>query len=154
MVDGAIGPRVRELASGVRIGKFVSVGAVGAVFDNTVLTVIQLGTSLPTIVAKVAGIETAILVMFVVNDRWTFRDEGDVGRGPLLERLLRSHLVRAGGVSLQLIVFAALYYGLDVSVPVFDVDVWFLVASVVAIGLAMTVNYCFESLFTWRVHRE
>jgi putative flippase GtrA len=154
MSDRALPSRLRELASAVRFGKFVSVGAVGAVFDNTVLTILELGTGLPTIVAKVAGIETAILVMFLVNDNWTFRGEGDRGREPFLRRLLRSHLVRAGGSSLQLVVFTALYYGLDVRVPLFDVDVWFLVASVTAIGVAMIVNYCFESLFTWRVHRD
>lgn len=155
MSDRSLAARLEALASGVRIGKFVSVGVIGAVFDNTVLTLLQLGTELPTIVGKIAGVETAIVVMFLVNERWTFEGEGDPGRGPFLRRLLRSHVVRAGGTSLQLLLFTALYYGLreDVSVHLAGVDVWFLVASVTAIGLAMTVNYCFESLFTWKVHR-
>jgi putative flippase GtrA len=146
--------RLQALVSGVRFGKFVSVGVVGATFDNTVLTLLQLGTGLPTIVAKAAGAETAILVMFLVNEHWTFREEGDEDRRSFVGRLLRSHLVRAGGTSVQLVLFAGLYYGLPFEVVVAGVDFWFLVASVVAIGLAMTVNYVFESLFTWKVHRE
>jgi putative flippase GtrA len=146
--------RVQSLLSGVRFGKFVSVGAVGAAFDNTVLTLLELATGLPTILAKAAGAETAILVMFLVNEHWTFRGEGDRDRRSFAGRLVRSHLVRAGGTSVQLLLFAGLYYGLPFEVEVGGVDFWFLVASVVAIGLAMGVNYVFESLFTWQVHRD
>lgn len=150
----AIPDSLENLASGIRFGQFASVGVVGAVFDNTVLTILNLGTNLPTIAAKAAGIETAIVVMFLVNEHWTFSDEGAKGRRPFFRRMLRSHLVRMGGVSVQLVLFTLLYYGVDVSVPVAGIDFWFLVASLVAIGIAMFVNYLFESLFTWRVHEN
>ena len=141
------------LASGVRLGQFASVGVVGAVFDNLVLTVLQLGTGLPTIVSKAAGIETAILVMFLVNERWTFADEGKPGRRNFLRRLGRSHVVRAGGVTVQLVVFSLLYYGLDVQIVIAGENFWFLGASIISIAVAMIVNYCFECLFTWRIHQ-
>lgn len=144
---------IDALASGVRLGQFASVGVIGAIFDNLVLTILALGTNLPTIVSKAAGIETAILVMFLVNDRWTFADEGDPGQWSLLGRLGKSHLVRAGGVTVQLVVFSLLYYGLDVRIEFAGENFWFLAASIVAIGVAMVVNYCFECLFTWRIHR-
>ena len=144
---------VGPLASGVRLGQFASVGVVGAVFDNLVLTILQLGTGLPTIVSKAVGIETAILVMFLVNERWTFAGEGKPGRRNLLRRLGRSHVVRAGGVTVQLVVFSLLYYGLDVRIEFAGENFWFLAASIIAIGVSMIVNYCFECLFTWRVHQ-
>jgi len=102
--------------------------------------------------SKAAGVETAILVMFLVNERWTFAGAGEAGRGPLFKRLVKSHLVRSGGVAIQLTVYWFLTQELTVELPVFGVDLWFLAASPIAIAIAMTVNYVFESLFTWRVH--
>ena len=153
MSDRSLPASLDALVSGVRLGKFVSVGAVGAVFDTAVLTGLRLGLGAPKLVAKAAGIETAIVVMFLVNEHWTFRGEGASGRGPFLRRLLRSHVVRAGGSTVQFLIYAGLVTWLDPGIRVLDVDVWFLLASFVSIGLAMSVNYVFESLFTWQVHR-
>ena len=144
--------RVGSLLSGVRFGKFVSVGAVGAVSDNAVLAALKLGAGVPELWAKAAGIETAIVVMFLVNEHWTFAGEGRAGRGPFLRRLVRSHLVRTGGVTVQLVVYWFLTQRLPVELVVRGTDLWFLAASPIAIGIAMFVNYVFESLFTWRVH--
>jgi len=144
---------VGQLASGVRFGKFASVGAVGAVFDHLVLVALRLGAGLPEMYAKAAGIEAAILVMFVANERWTFAEEGASGRGPVLRRLGRSHVVRSGGVAVQLVVYWVLTQQLAVTLVAFGTDWWFLAASPVAIGVGMLVNYVAESLFTWRVHR-
>jgi len=154
MSDRGLPASLEALLSGVRFGKFVSVGAVGAVFDTLVLTGLRLGLGVPELVAKAAGIETAILVMFLVNERWTFGGEGAAGRGPFLRRLLRSHAVRAGGSGVQFVIFTVFVRVVDLEVWLLDVDVWFLLASFLAIGLAMGVNYTFESLFTWRVHRD
>jgi len=33
-------------------------------------------------------------------------------------------------------------------------DLWFIAASPIAIAAAMSVNYVFESIFTWQVHRD
>jgi putative flippase GtrA len=154
MSDGRLPPALAALVSGVRFGKFVSVGAVGAAFDTAVLTGLRLGLGAPELVAKAAGIETAIVVMFLVNEHWTFSDEGERGQEAFVRRLLRSHLVRAGGSSVQFAIYTLLVVWVDLQVRLLDVDVWFLLASFLAIGLAMGVNYVFESLFTWRVHRE
>ncbi|MEF8774545.1 MAG: GtrA family protein [Halobacteriales archaeon] len=143
---------VSSLLSGVRFGQFVSVGAVGALFDNAVLVSLHLGVGVPEFPAKAVGAETAILVMFLVNEHWTFADEGTSGRGAFLRRLLRSHLVRAGGTTVQLSVYWVLTQVLVFELVAFGTDWWFLLASPIAIGIAMFVNYAFESLFTWRVH--
>ncbi len=163
--------RLAALASGVRFGRFVSVGVVGAVVDTVVLLTLAEGLGVLPELATLVGIETAILVMFAVNERWTFAGEGDPGRGPLLGRLKRSHLVRVAGSLTQFAVFVLVYRVLFVAVTLGDLplwtaavdavglgpgslaglDVWLVVAKGTGIGVGMVVNYVFESLFTWRV---
>jgi putative flippase GtrA len=146
--------RAESLLSGVRFGKFLSVGVVGAISDNTVLAVLGLGFGVPELLAKAAGIETAILVMFLVNEHWTFAGQGQSGLVPFGRRLAKSHLVRAGGSSVQFAIYWGLTQRLDVTIVVYETDLWFLLASPIAIGFAMVINYVFESLFTWQVHRD
>jgi len=144
--------RVDSLLSGARFGQFVSVGVVGALSDNTVLTVLHLALGVPELWAKAAGVETAIVVMFLVNEHWTFAGQGAAGRRPFLKRLGKSHLVRSGGVAVQLSVYWVLVSYLDITLEIMGTDLWFLAASPIAIAVAMSVNYVFESLFTWQVH--
>jgi putative flippase GtrA len=147
-------PRLEALRSRVRFGQFVSVGAVGAVADlTTLLLLTELGGVEPAI-ANVLSIETAILVMFAVNERWTFAGVGAPGRGPLGRRLARSHLVRATGSTIQYLLFVGVYYTIAVDLAVAGVDGWLVLVKGGAIAAAMVVNYVFESLFTWRVHRD
>ncbi len=146
--------RVESLLSGARFGQFVSVGVVGAISDNIVLTLLHLGAGVPNLWAKAAGVETAIVVMFLVNEHWTFAGEGATGRVPFAKRMVKSHAVRSGGVAVQLSVYWVLVSYLDVTLKIFGTDLWFLAASPIAIAVAMSVNYVFESLFTWQVHLE
>lgn len=144
--------RVDALLSGARFGQFVSVGVVGAISDNTVLATLTLLAGVPELWAKAAGVETAIVVMFLVNEHWTFAGQGASGRIPFVKRLGKSHLVRSGGVTVQLVVYWALVTLVDFELVAFGTDLWFLVASPIAIAVAMMVNYVLESLFTWEVH--
>jgi putative flippase GtrA len=142
--------RVEALLSGVRFGKFVSVGAVGAAFDLTVSTLLILQFGVVGEVAKVAGAEVAIVVMFFINEHWTFAEEATGGALPTLRRLLKSNLVRSGGVAVQFLVVRSLG-GLDVTLTAFGVDLWQLVPLPIAIVVSMLLNYVLESLVTWRV---
>jgi putative flippase GtrA len=146
--------RVASLLSGARFGQFVSVGVVGALSDNVVLATLTLAAGVPELWAKAAGIETAIVVMFLVNEHWTFAGQGAAGRVPFAKRLVKSHLVRSGGVAVQLSVYWVLVSHLDITLDIMGADLWFLAASPIAIAVAMSVNYVFESLFTWQVHVE
>ncbi|MCG1004157.1 MULTISPECIES: GtrA family protein [Halobacterium] len=153
-VREALPDRLAALVSTVRFGQFVSVGAVGAVFDITTLVVLTELFGVAAAVANVVSIETAILVMFAVNERWTFADHGDTDARSVGRRLIRSHLVRAGGSTLQYVLFVAVFYNVAVDLSVAGVDLWLVVVKGGAIGVAMLVNYVFESLFTWRVHAD
>ncbi len=145
--------RLESLSSSVRFGKFVSVGATGAVVDTTVLVVLTEALGVLPEVATIIGIETAILVMFAINEHWTFADEGAPGRRSLLGRLVRSHGVRAAGSVTQFLIFVAVFRGVDVVLMSWGIDLWLIVAKGAGIAIGMLVNYVFESLFTWRVHR-
>jgi putative flippase GtrA len=151
------GPTERRLAalrSRVRFGQFVSVGIVGAVCDTTVLVVLTEFLGVLPELATLVGIETAILVMFVINENWTFADEGGADRRSLLGRVVRSHTVRAAGSLTQFLVFVAVFRGVSVSLGLAGIDAWLVVAKGTGIGVGMLVNYVAESLFTWRVATE
>jgi putative flippase GtrA len=154
-MSSRFGPHIEELLSGIRFGKFASVGAVGAVFDTTTFVVLDQFLGVPTGVANAIGIEVAILVMFTVNDNWTFASEGNSDGRSLGGRLLRSHLVRAGGSTLQwtILYLVLVVYAIGFDVSLAGVGLWPIVVKGGAIGIAMFVNYVFESLFTWRVHQ-
>lgn len=154
LLHGLVPDRFESLVSGVRFGQFLSVGVVGAISDNSVLAVLGLLFAVPDLWAKAAGVETAILVMFLVNEHWTFSGDGEAGLRPFLKRLVKSHLVRTGGVTIQLVVYWVLTQQLTVELVVAERDLWFIAASPIAIAAAMVVNYVFESLFTWQVHHD
>lgn len=170
MTDGRRFGRPRALLSKVRFGKFVSVGAFGAVVDTTVLVALTAGAGVLPELATVIGIETAILVMFLINERWTFADERTPGPRSVLGRLKRSHVVRIGGSLTQFLVFVIIYRGLTVPLVLGNIglwaavssavglpqsmasfDLWLVVAKATGIGVGVIVNYAAESLFTWRV---
>ena len=144
---------VEALASGVRFGKFVSVGAVGAVFDVTTTTALIVGVGVLGEYAKLVGAEVAIIVMFVINERWTFSELGAPGAVPMLTRFLRSNLGRSGGLAVQFLIVRG-FRQLGLSVVVFGIDLWQLIPIPIAIGASVLLNYVAESLLTWRVTRS
>ncbi|WP_101296298.1 GtrA family protein [Halegenticoccus soli] len=142
--------RLGELASGMRIGRFVSVGAVGAVVDTATVVALTAGLGVYRGSAKLAGAELAIVLMFLLNENWTFADEADGGRRSVLWRFAKSNAVRAGGVLVATVVFVHVS-GLDVRLPVGGEELWLVVANGVGIASGTLVNYVAESLFTWRI---
>ena len=142
--------RLSALLSFVRFGQFLSVGVVGAVLDTAVTLSLSNLLGVNPDLAKFVGAEAAIVLMFLVNDRWTFAEEGAAGLTARLRRLLTSNVVRAGGLSVQLVTYHFVRQ-LAISIPVFGFDLYSVVAIGIAIGAGFVVNYVAESLFTWRV---
>lgn len=132
-----------ELARGDRAGQFLAVGLLGAGVDMGVLAAVLAVTGLEAELAKVVSAEASIVVMFVCNERWTFRQAGVDTPGGLLRRLAKSNVVRAGGFLVALVVLSALTRGFGVN-P--------LLANAVGIGAGFAVNYVFETLVTWQAH--
>jgi putative flippase GtrA len=154
MTDRQLRDLAADLASWVRFGKFASVGVVGAACDTTTLLILVEVFGVLEEAATLVGIEVAIVVMFLINEHWTFSAENDGGLRAKGRRLGRSHLVRAGGSFVQFLTFVFIYRVLFVSMTFAGVELWLLVAKLSGIGLGMVVNYTFESLFTWRIQRS
>lgn len=142
---------LEALAHRVRIGQFVSVGAVGAGIETVVVAALTAGVGLGPLAAKAVGAELSISTMFVVNDRWTFAAAREPGLGRTGRRWLKSHLVRAVGLGVAFLTLFVLTSRLSVSIPVAGADLWPTIANVVGIGAGLGINYVAESLFTWRV---
>jgi putative flippase GtrA len=141
---------ISKLAHGGRIRRFVSIGAVGFCFDVATATALSELGVFPELAAFI-GIEVAVIVMFFLNDNITFATEGLSGVTPTLRRLLKSNLVRVGGIAVQLLVFSGFYRGVDVTFIVASIDIWFIISRATGISVGMVVNYITESLFTWRI---
>jgi putative flippase GtrA len=151
----ALQDRIRALATAERVGQFVSVGVAGATLETVIVALLTSGvlaTTAPPLAAKAVGAEASITLMFLLNDRWTFADEGEGGVVSLLRRYGKSHLVRLGGLSVAFVTLYVLTSLTDVRLPVAGADLWPTVANGIAIGVGMTLNYVAESLLTWRVH--
>ncbi|WP_248908564.1 GtrA family protein [Halocatena marina] len=144
-----ISERIRARLVSIRFGQFASVGVVGAICDNLVLA-LGLSFEMTPELAKIAGAETAIIVMFWINEHWTFGEEGKEGIRPLIRRLLTSNVVRLGGVLVATVIFSVVYRQIDVRISLVDWDVWFLVANGCGIIAGLVVNYILESTVTWR----
>jgi putative flippase GtrA len=135
---------IQSLADPRRFTQFLSVGAFGAVVDNVVLwLVVQLGPLTPTLGAVVSK-ESAILVMFLLNEQYTFSGFVDGELRATVGRLVRSNVVRSGGVAVAIGVLHLLTT---------QFGVWFIAANVVGIGVGFVFNYVFESIVTWRITR-
>jgi putative flippase GtrA len=137
--------RFRAIASGIRLGRFASVGLVGFGVDSVVIALLTEFLSVPPLPAKLVSAEAAIVVMFVLNERWTFERWGHTSALAELRRFLTSNLVRAGGVAVATAVLLFLHnlYG-----------IWIPLANAIGIAVGFVVNFVFESLVTWRVHRD
>ena len=133
-----------------RLGKFISVGAVGAIIDLSISTSLLFQTDLPPELIKLIGAEVAIVVMFFLNDRWTFQQSETRGIRQTAKRLIKSNVVRSGGLTVQVSVVFVLIR-LPISVQVVGTDLWPLMTMPIAIACGFVVNYTGETLFTWRV---
>ena len=86
--------------------------------------------------------ETSILLVFVVDERWTFADAGLSGFRALSLRPVRSTLVRVGGIAVATVVLVVPYRQVGVPWPL---------ATLVGIGRGFLFDYTPESVYTWRV---
>lgn len=140
-----------RLLERARIGQFVSVGVVGAGIETVIVFVLTGLYTVDPLAAKVVGAEASITTMFLVNDTWTFSGQGSPGVLWKVRRWLKSHMVRIVGI---LIAFGTLWLltrFTDVSLVVAGTEFWPTVANLIGIASGLSVNYVFESVFTWRV---
>lgn len=139
------------LASGTRIGQFVSVGVAGATVETVIVAALTAGLAVQPLLAKAVGAEASITLMFLLNDRYTFSEEGEADVAAVGRRWGRSHLVRIGGLTVAFVTLWLLTARTDVRLMIAGANFWPTVANVVGIGAGLALNYVAESVFTWRV---
>ena len=143
MVDNTRSGRLSGLLSRDRIVQFIAVGTVGAAVDISLLTLFHGILGFDLLASKLTSAEISFVVMFAINEHWTFSDFGRTTVRATVKRFLRSNSVRIGGLltATGVLVFLTSTTGM-----------WYLLANVIGIGVGFFVNYSFESLFTWRTH--
>lgn len=130
--------RLRRLLNADSVSELVRFGVVGAsgvVVNNAVLFLLHGLGGWALIPASVVAVEAAIVNNFVWNDRWTFST-----RTQTSFRFLRFNLVSLGGLVVNTGVLAAI---------VAATGAHYLVANLVAIGVAMAWNFSANSRWTW-----
>ncbi len=128
--------------NGRRFVRFGLVGGVGAVLNTALLYLLVHFGRWSYVPAAAVATETAILSNFVLNDRWTFHDAR--GRSPWPRRVARYNVVALGGLVVSLVALALLTATLHLH---------YLVANLMAIGVATLWNYTVNARFTWVAHR-
>lgn len=131
-----------EALRGLALPRLVSFGLVGISgigVNSGLLWLLVSIAGLPLVAASALAIESAIWNNFLLNDVWTFHGAGH--RRPWWMRALAFHAtaVSAGVVNLTVLIGLVQLAGLH-----------YLLANLLAIGVAAAVNYSGNALWTWR----
>ncbi|MDI6810115.1 MAG: GtrA family protein [archaeon] len=126
----------------LRLIKFSIVGVIGAGINTGFLWVLTDVAGLFYLFSAVVAIEIAILMQFLMNDRWTFKETKTKHIGQFITRIFKSNVWRSGGLAVNVGVLYLLteYMG-----------VYYLLSNIVGIICAFLLNYILESRFTWGV---
>ncbi|HEX2913293.1 MAG TPA: GtrA family protein [Chloroflexia bacterium] len=124
------------------LGRFLTVGFAGTLVNLGSLALLATLLSLPHFIAAVLATEISIIHNFFWNDRWTFRASSAQASG--IVRFIRFQVVTSFTALFSLALFGLFYQLLG----------WYyLVAQLVAVGLATIINYGANSRFTWGASR-
>ncbi|MFI1564243.1 GtrA family protein [Streptomyces sp. NPDC020490] len=129
----AWGARARALLES-RILRFAVVGGVGTVVNTAVLYVLHGPLGLPLLAASAVAVEVAVVNNYLLNDWWTF-----AARAPSLKRFGKFNVSMLTGLGVNVLVLWILVHG----------GVHLVVANLLAIGAAFTVNYVSSALWVW-----
>jgi len=126
----------------IRLFKFSIVGGIGAVINTGLLWLFTEVAGIYYLYSSIVAIEIAILMQFIMNDRWTFKEQKTTQVAQFITRLVKSNIWRSGGLAVNIGVLYLLteYAG-----------VYYLLSNIVGIFCAFLLNYLLESRFTWGV---
>jgi putative flippase GtrA len=117
-----------------RILKFAGVGVTGVIVNASMLYVLSRWAGLPLVAASAVAVELAAISNYLLNDTWTFAT-----RSPSLRRFAKFNTAMLAGLVLNvLIVWLLTRLGL-----------YFMVADLIGIAAAFTVNYSFSARWVW-----
>jgi dolichol-phosphate mannosyltransferase len=122
-----------------RLARFALVGAMGVGVNSVALFLLKENTVLPLVFASAIAIEIAIWNNYFLNDGWTFSKTPN--RRPWWTRVAAFHVTAAVAAAINISLLLALvsHAGLN-----------YVIANLIAIAMASTVNYSASALWTWR----
>ena len=128
----------------IRLIRFSIVGVIGAGINTSFLWLLTDLAGLFYLFSSAIAIEIAIIIQFLLNDRWTFRERKTKDLKQFIERILKSNLWRSGGLALNVAILYLLteYAGL-----------YYLISNIFGIVCAFILNYVLESRLTWGIAR-
>jgi len=126
----------------IRLIRFSIVGVIGAVINTILLWLFTDLAGIYYLYSSAIAIEIGILLQFLLNDRWTFKEKKTRGVKQFIVRILKSNLWRSGGLVINIGVLYLLTEYLDV---------YYLISNIFGILCAFLWNYLLESRLTWEV---
>ena len=138
---------LKYLFSITKFSKFTAVGIMGAVIDNVTLSLLVVSMGFPLVPSKLIGAELAIISMFLLNENWTFLEDGLNGKYQRLIRFIKSNIVRSVGVMVATGVMVTIVGRMGAE----HGWVGLISANIIGILVGLVVNYTLESLITWQV---
>ncbi len=131
-------PTVRAWVLAQRFQKFLAVGAIGLVVNQTILFLLAGASDLRLSLASPVAIVTSMAVTFALNEVWTWHDRGG---GRIVTRLLLYATVNSGGLAINtgVLLFMTREHA-----------VHYLFANLVGAGIAAVWNFGLNHLITWR----
>jgi len=131
-----------------RIVRFATVGACGAVVNLAILTIFVKVFHVDALISVTIAIETSILFNFFMNHFYTFKGYGSYSiktkkesLHALLDKMGIFNLAALGGAAISFTVFTFLYKTTHLN---------YLLADIIAIGIAMSWNYFISTRFVWK----
>jgi dolichol-phosphate mannosyltransferase len=120
-----------------RFQKFLFVGAIGLTTNQGLLFALVSFFGVRVAAASPFAILISMVVTFLLNERWTWRDRGD---GHILRRAVFYGLINSGGLLINWGLLIALH----------NMGMNYLVANLIGAAFAAVWNFCLNHLFTWR----
>lgn len=126
----------------IRLVRFSIVGVIGAVINTGLLWLFTELLGIYYLYSSAIAIEIGIIIQFLLNDRWTFREKRTIGVKQFIVRIIKSNMWRSGGLVINV---AVLYLLTEY------VRVYYLISNIFGILCAFLWNYILESRLTWRI---
>jgi len=134
---------LRNLVDGpvtVQLRRFVVVGIVTAGVQMLLLYAFVDVARMYYLLGAVVAIETTIVLSYVLNNAWTFRESRNVGTVDYLTGLFKTNVVRGTAIPIQLGVLFALVEWLSL---------WYLAGNAIAIGVSGLYRFVLDASWTW-----
>jgi dolichol-phosphate mannosyltransferase len=126
----------------LRLIKFSVVGVIGAGINTWFLWLFTDVAGLYYLYSAVIAVEIAIILQFLMNDRWTFKEQKTMHIEQFTRRIIKSNIWRSGGLAVNI---GVLYFLTEYA------GVYYLLSNIAGIVCAFLLNYLFESRLTWGV---